>query len=43
MVSILIKVVSFLSSKLGVSIPALGLKKDQFGSCCVTSLGMLGF
>ena len=39
----MIQVGSFLSCKLGVSIPALALKKDQFGSGCVTSLGMLGF
>ena len=43
LVSILIKMASFISSKLGLSIPALALKKDQFGSGCVTSLGMLNF
>lgn len=35
--------VYFFSHKLGVSVPALGIKKDPFGAMCVTSLGMLGF
>ena len=43
MVSTLLHFASFLTCKLGISIPALALKKDQFGSACVTSLGMLGF
>ena len=43
LVTALIEVASFLSSKLGISIPALGMKKDQFGSAVVTSLGMLNF
>jgi len=34
---------SFITTKLGISIPAVGLKKDSFGCMCVTSLGMLGF
>ena len=42
-VSILIQIATFLTSNLGISLPGLGLKKDQFGSAVVTSLGMLNF
>lgn len=39
----MIKVVSFLNSKLGLTFAPLGIKKDQFGAVCVTSVGMLNF
>ena len=42
-VSILIQISTFLTSNLGISLKALGLKKDGFGSAVVTSLGMLNF
>ena len=43
MVGIMLKVAPFITNKLGINIPALGLKKDPFGAACVTSLGMLNF
>ena len=43
LVSALLTIVPFISSKLGISIPAFAVKKDQFGAGCVTSLGMLNF
>lgn len=43
LVSTMIKVVSFLNSKLGLTFAPLGIKKDQFGAVCVTSVGMLNF
>lgn len=43
MVSIIVIIVNFITSKMSISIPFLALKKDQFGCGCVTSLGALGF
>lgn len=43
LVTILIKASNFLFHFLGVSIKPLALKKNQFGSACLTSLGMMGF
>ena len=42
-VSVLLDFVSFISYRLGISVPALAIKKNQFGVACVTSLGMLNF
>jgi len=41
-VRIVVYVVGFLSSSLGISIPALGVRAFPFGSALVTSVGMLG-
>ena len=43
LVSIMIKISTFICHTLGLSIKALSLKKDQFGAACLTSVGMLGF
>ena len=43
LVAAFITLASFISNRLGLSIPALALKRHQFGAGCVTSLGMLGF
>ena len=43
LVAAFVTLASFLTNRLGLSIPALALKKHQFGAACVTSLGMLGF
>ena len=43
LVSVCLTLASFISNRLGLSIPALALKRHQFGAGCVTSLGMLGF
>lgn len=43
LVGFMVQVARFLTNKLGLSVPALALKKHQFGAACVTSLGMLGF
>lgn len=43
LVAVLLQVARFLTNKLGISVPALALKRHQFGAGCVTSLGMLGF
>lgn len=42
-VTVLKEAASFLACKLGLNIPALAIKKNQFGTACVTSLGMLNF
>lgn len=42
-VSVLLDLVSFISYRLGISIPQFAIKKNQFGVGCVTSLGMLNF
>ncbi|CAD8173292.1 unnamed protein product [Paramecium pentaurelia] len=42
-ISLLIQVTSFLTYNLGITIKALGLKKDCFGVATVTSIGTLGF
>lgn len=38
----LLKVIGWLTASLGVSVPALGLESFPFGSCIITSVGMLG-
>lgn len=38
----LLKGIGWLTSSLGVSVPALGLESFPFGSCIITSVGMLG-
>ena len=38
----MIRWVGWLSSALGASIPALGVERFPFGSCIITSVGMLG-
>lgn len=43
LVAVFLQVARFLSNKLGISVPAIALKRHQFGVGCVTSLGMLGF
>lgn len=43
LVSVLIEVVTFITSKLGIGVKAMNLEKHSFGAACVTSLGMLGF
>ena len=43
MVSILLDVASFISVNLGMSIPAMALKKNQFGAGTVTALGGFNF
>lgn len=42
MIRPLLFVTGWLASALGVSIPALGVEKFPFGSCVITSVGMLG-
>ena len=42
-IAFMIKVVKFISSDLGISVPAMGIKKDGFGAACVTSIGAFGF
>lgn len=39
----MIKLTGWLSGALGVNIKALGVEKHAFGSCVITSVGMLGF
>ena len=39
----MIRITGWLASALGVNIPALGVEKHAFGSCIITSVGMLGF
>lgn len=39
----IIKLTGWLSGALGVNIPALGVERHAFGSCVITSVGMLGF
>jgi hypothetical protein len=43
LIAILYKLCVFLTSYLGVNIPALGLEKDAFGAMIVTSVGMFGY
>jgi hypothetical protein len=40
-VAVAIQFARFVTNRLGLSIPPLALKRHQFGSACVTSLGML--
>lgn len=40
--TVLVNVVGYLASALGLNIPALGVRPHPFGSCMVTSVGMLG-
>ena len=40
-IGVVMQMAHFISFKLGISIPSLGLKKDPFGAACLTSLGML--
>ena len=42
-VSAFVIVISFITNKLGISFPALKLKKHAMGAVCVTSVGMLDF
>ncbi|CAK66235.1 unnamed protein product (macronuclear) [Paramecium tetraurelia] len=42
-IALLIQITSFLTYNLGITIKALGLKKDCFGIATVTSIGTLGF
>jgi len=42
-VQILLKLTTFLTCHLGLALPFVGLKKDNFGVAMVTSIGMLGF
>jgi pyruvate dehydrogenase E2 component (dihydrolipoamide acetyltransferase) len=39
----MLKFTGWLSGALGVNIPALGVERHAFGSCIITSVGMLGF
>lgn len=39
----MLKVTGWLSGALGVNIGALGVERHAFGSCIITSVGMLGF
>lgn len=43
LVAIFLQVARFISNYLGINVPALALKRHQFGAACVTSLGMLNF
>lgn len=43
LVQFMVQVARFLTNRLGLSVPALALKRHQFGAACVTSIGMLGF
>lgn len=38
----LLKFIGWLTSAVGISVPALGLEAFPFGSCIITSVGMLG-
>lgn len=38
-----LKLTGWLASALGISIKALGVERHAFGSCVITSVGMLGF
>lgn len=38
----LLMLIGWLTASLGVSVPALGLERFPFGSCMITSVGMLG-
>ena len=38
----LLKAIGWLTSAVGISVPALGLESFPFGSCIITSVGMLG-
>lgn len=42
-ISILLKVMTFLTSTCGIDLKMFGVKKDAFGVAMVTSVGMLGF
>lgn len=42
LLSLLLQITKFISCYLGLSVPAIGLKKDGFGGAVVTSLGSLG-
>lgn len=42
-VKILVDITSFISYNLGIDLKALAIKKNQFGGCTITSIGMLGF
>ena len=39
----MIRMTGWLASALGLNIPALGVERHAFGSCIITSVGMLGF
>jgi len=41
-IGIILELTSFVGVTLGISVPALGLKKYAFGGCLVTSVGMMG-
>lgn len=43
MLSILLKLMTFLTSTCGIDMKMVGMKKDAFGVAMVTSVGMLGF
>ena len=43
LLSAFMELATFITIKLGLSVPQLSLKKNPFGAGCVTSLGMLGF
>jgi hypothetical protein len=38
----ILKIVQFLSTNLGLAIPALGVEKFPFGSCIITNVGVFG-
>ena len=42
-VSAFVTAISFITNKLGISLPAMKLKKHAMGAVCVTSVGMLDF
>jgi hypothetical protein len=42
-IAIIIEVMSFVTNRLGISLPALKVEKHAFGAGCVTSIGSLGF
>jgi len=43
LVKMLVDFTSFLSYNLGLNVKPLAIKKNQFGGCTITSVGMLGF
>lgn len=43
MISVITKVMTFVTSTLGINMSIIGMKKDAFGFGMVTSVGMLGY